>query len=281
MAETRCENIRQYTAGDRLNLKYRAWAAGNEPDALVYLHGIESHSEWFSECAELLCATGVGLYALDRRGSGLNAAERGHCSDYRRLVQDVAEFAAGATASHERLHLAGLSWGGKLAVAVDMIFPGLFTSITLLAPGIFPKVAPGPFEKFRIAFDMLFRSRALHPIPIDDDMFTSIPKYLRFIANDPLRLRNVTAGFYRESFKMDKFLKRRNYHWTAPTQLLLAERDAIMDNRKLQNMFDSLQMQCKRVLLYKGCNHSFQFEKPDDVARDIAQWMREAPKVRA
>jgi alpha-beta hydrolase superfamily lysophospholipase len=87
----------------------------------------------------------------------------------------------------------------------------------------------------------------------------------------------VTASFYLQSVKIDRTLRKHNYQWTAPTQLLLAERDAIVDNRKLQDMFDSLRAP-KRVLLYKGCNHSLQFEKPDQVASDIAQWIQEESK---
>jgi acylglycerol lipase len=268
-------NIGQYTTNKGAVLKYRIWEAKDRADALVYLHGIESHSEWFSECAEKISRHGVSVYALDRRGSGLNDAERGHCRDFLQFPNDVVDFATGAaTKQHQRIHLTGLSWGGKLAVAIVILFPDLFSSMTLIAPGIFPKVAPAGSEKLRIAFDMFLRPQALHPIPIQNEMFTSIPKYLTYIANDPLRLHKVTAAFYRNSLRIDRFLKKHKYQWKTPTQLLIAEHDAIINNQKLQSMFESLKIQKKRVLLYKGCNHLLQFEKPADVARDIADWIR-------
>jgi alpha-beta hydrolase superfamily lysophospholipase len=267
--------IDQYTADDGAILKYRIWSGNNHADALVYLHGIESHSEWFSECAEKICSRGISVYGLDRRGSGLNADNRGDCRDYLRPIFDVINFATSPAAKPlERLHLCGLSWGGKLAAAVSIVLPDIFSSMTLISPGIFPRVAPPASEKIRIAFDALFRPQSLHPIPIQDEMFTSVPKHLKYIANDPLRLHRVTARFYRESIRMDRFLRGRRYQWSVPTQLLLAEHDAIVDNQKLRQMFDCLRLKQKRILTYKGCNHSLQFEKPDAVARDIIEWQK-------
>lgn len=268
--------VSEYTAGDGFMIKYRQWHGESRGDALLYLHGIESHSEWFSACAEKICGAGASVYALDRRGSGLNERDRGDCPDYLQLIDDVVRFVEQIRASHSTFHLAALSWGGKIAVAADMLHPGLFQTITLITPGIFPRVAPGISSKISIAFDALLRPEALHPIPIEDEMFTSIPEYLDYIANDPLRLRKVTARFYFESVKLDRFLKKKGYQWTAPTQLLLAEHDDIIDNRRLGVMFESLRMESKKVRMYSGCKHSLLFESPAKVVKDIGGWMQAA-----
>jgi len=266
--------IGEYAGGGDLKLKYRLWPGVARADTLVYLHGIESHSEWFSECAGKIAGEGPTVYALDRRGSGMNELERGHCRGIAQLVDDVVRFADSVKGSRHRLHLAALSWGGKLAVAVDMLHPGLFSTLTLMAPGIFPRVMPAIGERVSIAFDALFRPGAPHPIPIKDEMFTSVPKYLRYIADDPLRLRRVTARFYLESVRLDRLLRKNGYQWTAPTQLLLAERDDIVDNPRLQAMFARLRIKAKRVRIYSGCRHSIQFENPGEVAKDILSWTR-------
>jgi alpha-beta hydrolase superfamily lysophospholipase len=267
--------IRHYTAGDGAGLAYRLWGAGGA-DALVYLHGIESHAEWFAGCAGEIAKAGVAVYGLDRRGSGLNAEGRGHCLDFRRLVDDVVEFAGGVREAHRKLHLAALSWGGKPAVVIDMLHPGTFSTITLLVPGLFPRVMPGIGERVAIAFDAIFRPATPHPIPIEDEMFTSLPEYLAYIANDPLRLRRVTARFYLETVKLDRLLKSRGYQWTAPTQILLAEHDAIVDNDRIEEMFASLEMKRKKLHVFPGSNHSIQFERIGDVADHVVRWIRES-----
>lgn len=267
--------IQKYDASDGDELSYRLWSSRPHEKALVYLHGIESHSEWFAECAEKIEKTGVSVYALDRRGSGLNERARGDCDGFSRLIDDVVRLARFIESSHRELHLVGLSWGCKLAAAVDMLHPGVFSSMTLIAPGIFPRVMPGIGRRLAVAFDALFRPTALHPIPIEDEMFTADPEPLRYMASDPLRLRKVTARFYFQNFMLDRFLKNRGYQWAAPTQMLLAEHDAIVDNRRLRRMFESLSVEPKNMHEYAGCRHSLQFEKPDEVAEDIVSWMRD------
>jgi alpha-beta hydrolase superfamily lysophospholipase len=269
--------INDYDAGDGLKLKYRRWSGAPAGGALIYLHGIESHSDWFAGCAERISTAGTTVYAFDRRGSGLNEHDRGDCPGYLQLVEDVVRFADSIKASHTNLNLAALSWGGKLAVATDMLHPGVFQTITLITPGIFSRVAPGIIERTAIAFDALIRPGAQHPIPIEDEMFTSVPRYLDYIANDPLRLREVTARFYLESVKLDRFLRKRGYQWTAPTQLLLAEHDDIIDNRRLGAMFESLRIESKKVKMYSGCKHLLLFESPAEVADDISGWIQAAP----
>ena len=270
--------IIEYPAGDGVKLRCRRWSGERQSDAIVYLHGIESHSDWFSECADEIAGMNATVYAPDRRGAGMNQEYRGHCRDFLQLIDDVLCCVRTVKGEHGTIHLAALSWGGKLAGAVDMLHPRTFSTMTLVAPGIFPRVMPGIGEKIAIAVDSLIRPRALHPVPITDEMFTSIPRYLEYIANDPLRLRNVTANFFLQSFMLDRFLKKRNYQWSAPTQVLLAEHDAIIDNRRTRKMFDALSVYPKRINIYEGCNHSLQFEKADRVAMDIVDWMRTAPR---
>lgn len=267
--------IGDYLALDGAKLRYRRWSDGNATDAVIYLHGIESHSEWFTECAEEIARnSAVAVYALDRRGSGMNEDSRGHCRNFLQLVEDVLQFVHLIGGSHARFHLVALSWGAKLAVAFDMLHPKTVGTLTLIAPGLFPRVMPQVRERISIALDALFRPRSLHPIPITDEMFTSDPDHLAYIAADPLRLRKVTARFYLETVRLDRFLRRKAYQWSAPTQVLLAEHDAIVDNRLVRRMFEALKVEPKKITIYEGCNHSLQFEKPVEVANEIAGWIR-------
>ena len=55
----------------------------------------------------------------------------GQSCDYDPLLADIREFIA---AEHpDRPHLIGISWGGKLAIALEHFSPGLVRSLALLA----------------------------------------------------------------------------------------------------------------------------------------------------
>jgi hypothetical protein len=70
-ARARCE-LAEYEGARGRRLRYAVVRARPERQALLYLHGIESHGGWFLAAAEGLAERGATTYLLDRRGSGLN-----------------------------------------------------------------------------------------------------------------------------------------------------------------------------------------------------------------
>ena len=95
---------------------------GHVGDCLLYLHGIESHAGWFIESASLMNTRGWPVVLAERRGSGRNTEDRGHARSCRQLLADV--FCAARYCQQHwptcRVHLAGVSWGGKLALAAAL-----------------------------------------------------------------------------------------------------------------------------------------------------------------
>src|SRR4029079_15352538 len=109
------------TASDGYRLHYRHWEPAGAPRAtVVALHGIQSHSGWFTYSSEGLAKAGYEVCFLDRRGSGMNEPARGHAESHGRLVNDVVEFLEKVSERDMRstprpVILLGVSWGGKLA----------------------------------------------------------------------------------------------------------------------------------------------------------------------
>ena len=59
---------------DGIELRGRFYCAeGTMKAVVVALHGIQTHSKWYTPLAKELGQTGVSLFAIDRRGAGLNA----------------------------------------------------------------------------------------------------------------------------------------------------------------------------------------------------------------
>lgn len=259
-----------FRTSDGVDLSFRAWR-GQGSQAVVYLHGIESHGEWMAHVAAALAGQGVTVLAPDRRGSGRSAGERGDAPCVTRLVQDVMEFTHHEAAAAEEVHLAALSWGGKLAVATALAFPEAFRSLMLVAPGLVSRLAP-PSEVRRVRDGTSPDSpRFRFAIPIEDDMFTSRTAWLEWVARDPLRLRQVTARFLSVSDALDLVIAERVGELDIPFLLLLAEKDRIVDNKAVKALLTRAPAP-STVTTYEQCRHSLQFEDPDRLVRDLLEW---------
>lgn len=255
----------------------RCWRPDRTPQgAILCLHGVESHSEWFEEVAPPLAEKGLTVLAYDRPGWGRSEGERGHLASYHDAIRQIEYATNHLRETHERVHLMGLSWGGLLALYAALRRGLLFDSVTLIAPGICPKRDLPFWETFRAARDLLLRDgHTAIPLPIETMHFTYRPDRRAFIESDPYRIRSVTASFCLETLKMRRFvhetLGRRRL---PPTLLLLAEEDAIIDNEATTRL---LLREDIAINHYPGAAHSLVFEDPGLVADDIHELIRRVP----
>jgi alpha-beta hydrolase superfamily lysophospholipase len=242
----------------------------------VFVHGIRSHGGWYTKSCEAFAAAGFEVFFLDRRGSGLNTIRRGDCPSFRRLLDDLAEFLQSLRAERAWLpvFLAGISWGGKLAVGVQYRLRGLADGLILLAPGLKPQVKPSVGQRLRIVLARVLRPGRFFPIPLNEpELFTGSPAGQKFIAEEPHGLREATARFLWSSFALDVYLRRAARRVKVPTLLVLAEHDRIIDNRRTRAFaakFDAV----TTILDYPGAHHTLEFE-PDGHpwVGDVTRWV--------
>ena len=244
---------------------------------IVILHGIRSHGEWYRRSCAKLVAAGFEVFVLDRRGSGLNTAHRGDCPGFRRLMDDVAEFI-----QHQRqerawlpIFVAGISWGGKLAVGLAKRKPGLVDGLILLCPGLKPKVSPTVSQRLRILVASLLRPTKFFPIPLNEpNLFTGSPHWQQFIATNRHDLHEATARFLFNSAAFDLYLKRAVKCVTVPTLTLLAGRDQIIDNAMTRQFLASFPSRDNRVFDYPDAEHTLEFEGDSHpIIADVVTWV--------
>jgi len=288
---------RTYKAADGTELRMRVWVAcprnggvgmpppQRPPDrpraALVYLHGIQSHSGWYEASSRYLAEAGVAVYQLERRGSGTDRGhERGHVDRAEVWLTDVAAAAelARSETGAASVHLMGVSWGGKLALACAANRPDLYLSLILAAPGIIPIVDVTLAVKVRVAQSLLAgRPLRRFPIPLGDPcLFTENPERIRYIAEDPLSLREVTARFMFESRRLDRMARRAAGSVRLPVFLALAGKDRIIRNGATQALVEAMPASRRRIITYGGASHTLEFEPdPAPYFRDLAAWISE------
>jgi alpha-beta hydrolase superfamily lysophospholipase len=263
---------------------YRAFARFWRPDAcrgaVLYLHGIQSHGLWFEASAQRLVDAGFAVMLPDRRGSGRNALERGHAPSAVRLLEDVGEGldVLRARTGVEAPQVLGVSWGGKLAMAFVSRSPRRVPRVTLVAPGLCPKVDLPRSQKVRVGISMIAGGHSRFDIPLQQaELFTENPARQTFIRGDGLALRQVTGRFLIVSRKLDSLAQRvRVLPEGPPLCLFLASEDRIIDNAATSDFVRRLSWADRRIIEYPGAHHTLDFEPdPEPFFRDLVAWVGE------
>ena len=257
---------------------YRRYLPVGRPiGRIVFLHGIRSHGGWYTRSCTKFAAAGFEIYFLERRGCGLNTSRRGDAPNFRRLFDDVSEFLLNLRQEKVWLpiHLAGISWGGKLAAGLPYRKPGLIDSLVMLCPGLCPKIAAPFLQRVAVTRARLRDPTKLFPIPLNDpDYFTSSPEWQTFVDEDRFGLRQATARFLFSSVSLDLYLKRAIKRVTVPTLLLLAGQDRVIDNVRTRKLFLNFAAKSRTIIDYPDAHHTLEFE-PDDhpFVSDVVRWL--------
>jgi alpha-beta hydrolase superfamily lysophospholipase len=251
--------------GYRTSVYVHRASAASDKLPVVYLHGIQSHPGWFGGSAAHMASCGHEVWQATRRGSGLNAVDRGHADSARQLVEDVeaACQAASHTSGDGAVHLVGVSWGGKLAAcyACSANRRARLASLTLIAPGIVPTVDVNPAVKLAIGISLLCCPRRRFRIPLSDvGMFTDNEQMREYLRQDAFRLHRATARFLMASAVLGRELAKSPGCIDVPTTLVLASRDRIIQNRAAEQAVRELDSGCLEVITLQGC-HTLEFEE--------------------
>jgi len=275
------EVISSYSTRDGRKLFYRTFAphsydSYHSDDAgpcLIFIHGIESHSGWFNEAFENLAGLGLNVYALDRRGSGLNKEGRGDLADFRRLPQDIDDFFAQKELAQKKCILIGLCWGAKTALYFSLRYPEKLSKIVFITPGFKTKLRMPLAKKINGLLALIFAPHAYLGLPIKPEMFTENPVYLNQIKEDKLRLKSITSRFFKENLRMERAIRKLRRCGDIPCCLFLAEDDEIVDNSGVI-MFLKRYFRDIEIFSYPGCRHGLFFEpRREDVIHDLANWI--------
>jgi alpha-beta hydrolase superfamily lysophospholipase len=271
--------MRTLSMRDGAELAWRHWEVRTPRGVVVAVHGIRSHSGWYTGSCGQLASAGYEVVFPDRRGAGLNKAFRGDVSDWRVLVDDLAEFVGSV---RRRLggvpvHLEAISWGARLACAGCILHPDLADSLVLVTPGLAAKADMSFAAKLGTAAACLVNPRKLFDVPLADArLFTANPDRIAWIERDELSLGRCTARFLRETRKLERFVRRNAERLRTPLLMMLAGRDRIVDNDRVRRLFDRFGSRPKEVTVHPDAEHTLEFEeKPMAIYEEMARWLDE------
>ncbi|MBI5173087.1 MAG: alpha/beta fold hydrolase [Candidatus Obscuribacter sp.] len=272
---------------DGVDLFARIWKGKSGAPVVLYLHGIEGHSQWFENTASYLNSRGISIIAPDRRGSGLNPRDRGNMTSYKAYLADlevILRKAAFDFVGHPIIVL-GNCWGAKAAsviaqkdykpVSGELNLP--IAGLVLTSPGIYTKVDYGAGTKFQIAYNSLLGGETSHrkwPIPIEISMFTDNPTFQGFLSRDTLRLTEATSSFFVESFKLSRLAEKAT-GIEMPLLILQAGSDVIVDVEKVQGWFSKIKSGTKDMRIFPDAHHTLDFDVNwfKEYTHVLAEWI--------
>jgi len=281
------ETVGTQTMSDGYDIHYRLWGPDQGSDVLVVLHGGMSHSAWQRRLADAVRARStMSVFAPDRRGCGLNGG-RGDLASAVRSIEDVVEHLRALARRFERIHLAGWCQGGQYAAvaAHRLQDEGMLASLLLITPGLFwnarfravidmtERVVQKLLDHFDLAPD---RDESFAPIPLQATDFTQQPDGLDFIDADALKTTEVTL---KSVIVMDEVQERS---WEAilglrlPVFALTASADRIVDNQKVRAYLAPVLGLPGNRFMEIDAGHAVQFERPDDLATAMLDFIRES-----
>lgn len=270
-----------YRASDGYPLAYRHWRprGGAARSTFVLLHGIQSHGGWYTYSCSRLASAGHEVYLLDRRGSGLNTLDRGHAPHEDRLVHDVTQWLEHLQASQAPARpvvLAGLSWGGKLALSIGLRRTELVDGLALLYPGLVSRIGATRLQRLALQAACVCGVRkARLPIPmIAPELFTDELHWQEFIRRDELALRRVSTSFLQANLRLTDEIQRGARPLAKPLLMLLSGRDRIIDNERTRELYQRLDGGNGRLVEYPEACHTLEFEpNPDRFIADLVRWL--------
>lgn len=228
-------------------LNYRSWYDPSNEVVVIYMHGLQSNSQWNIPTFEYLYNTaGCNVYALDRRYSGLSEPipgfsdplpgqpsklpgdyrEYAHISNYRQWLDDLHQLVLLARSENpgKPVHMMGNSFGARMVLGYAINYPDYVDGLILSGPGTHMKVGLTPAE-LMLTFTNYW---ILIDTPLRDEWFTRDPEKLSFIENDRLAVRRATANFYKQGELLNMYNLQRLHEIQIPALIIAAANDDII-----------------------------------------------------
>ena len=264
------EAVRSRVSEDGYCLRYRAWQAGASDTLVVTLHGVLSHSGWFDPLARVLVERGVHVIGHDRRGSGLNQEGRGDVDGPGRLLDDLRAVVRPYRERYRTIVYLGWCLGSTIALRHLLAHPELGEGLLLMSPDIYERHVT---DEVRATFASPHWDGRVIPrlrVPIPLEAYTDGPA-LQTIRADALKLKDFTPRFLRATLALRAGIEEAYAAFRAPSRLLLAGRDTVVDNAKTTALYEGIGSVDRGMVVF-DTNHGILFEATEDLASVVTSF---------
>ena len=273
-AETRTTD-RFLTSRDGTRLAFRAWPLDSARLTFAVVHGLGEHAGRYSDFAKAMAERGFGTFALDLRGHGNSAGQRGHVDSWTEWVEDISSFLAVVEreAGGEVVPL-GHSFGGAalLSAVVAGSVPNARRFI-VSSPALRTKVAvPGWKVTLGNVSSRVVPRLALSN-EVDAGTLSRIPEVVEAYRNDPLVHPKISSRLYTEWRRATDDVMARAHLIKLPFLILAGTDDRLIDPAGSEELHRRTPATSELHLLPGRYHEPFNDIGREEVFDVIARWL--------
>ncbi len=261
---------------DGTPLAHRSWSVGRPLLSFAVVHGLGEHSGRYERFAHGMAAFQMATYAVDLRGHGQSAGQRGHVDSWSQWVDDTVVFVrhVEATADGEVVPV-GHSFGG--AVVLSAILAGRLPHIRrfiVSSPALRLK-ARVPGWKTRLG-DVASRvaPRLAMSNEVDPATVSRIPEVVEAYRTDPLVHSKISSRTYTEWRRASADILARAGAIRMPFLILAGSDDALIDPEGSRLLHDRTREVSELHLLPGRYHEPFNDVDGHEVFQLIEAWLR-------
>jgi alpha-beta hydrolase superfamily lysophospholipase len=263
------------TSRDGTRLAYRAWPVSGAPITFAVVHGHGEHSGRYERFARGMAARQMATYAVDLRGHGESAGQRGHLDSWAQWVDDAAAFVKHVEneTTGEVVPL-GHSFGGVVMLSTARAGRlGSARRFIVSSPALrLTKEVPAWLSNVSKALATVAPKLTLNN-NVDAGTVSRIPEVVEAYRTDPLVHNKITTRLYAEWRRASKDNLDHAGDIKLPFLILAGTADRLIDPESSRELHQKAPASELRML--DGRYHEpFNDVGSDEVFELIANWLR-------
>lgn len=254
-----------FEAGDGTRLAYYLWhrKAASDCRALVLiLHGIGYHARPYEVVARSMKIEGATFAALDLRGHGRSAGNKGELPPITKIVQDIGDWVEHMQASFLGVptFLVAESMSGPFGTLYTLERPGSIDGLILAAPAVLPGWRQLVIGESLNAMASAATSPNSPTIDLSGKrlrMGSNNDVFPEMRTNDPDAMQAVSPQYMlRIGEAIARLMARRSLATKTPVLILHGDGDKVLSPLGSRVLFQRIKSPDKNLMIIPGANHT-------------------------
>jgi alpha-beta hydrolase superfamily lysophospholipase len=262
-------------SADGTSIAYRAWPKAGARITFAAIHGLGEHAGRYDRFAAGMAQRAMGTYAMDLRGHGKSAGQRGHVDSWTQWTDDVAAFVKYVEAQTAgEVVPVGHSFGG--AATLSTVLAGKLPNtrrFVVSSPALRVKVAV-PAWKVRLG---KATSRIVPRLALDNEVspqtLSRIPEVVEAYRTDPLVHSKISSRLYTEWQAATHHILDHADEIKIPFLILAGTDDMLIDPQGSVELHAKAPTTSKLHLLEGRYHEPFNDRDNEEVFDMIAAWL--------